>query len=76
MFERSKREFLRTDGGLKTAAIFEDVFAGVPVGKAEVEDGFAIEIADAAEASAEAMDEPGEFKEGGKSQDLETASVG
>lgn len=74
--EWGEGEILGTDGGLKAAAVFEDVFASVPVGEAEVEDSFAIEIADAAGTSAEAVNEPGEILEGGESQNLKTASVG
>ncbi len=61
LLEWDERELLRAEGGLETAAVFQDVFAGIPIGKAEVEDGFAIELADASRARAEAVNEPGEF---------------
>jgi hypothetical protein len=41
---------------LEAAAVFEDVFAGVPVGEAEIEDLFVFKGADSARAGAEAMD--------------------
>src|SRR5262245_5089507 len=34
LFEGDERKFLRVEGGLEFLAIFEDVFAGVPVGEA------------------------------------------
>ncbi len=43
-------------GGLEAAAIFEDVFAGVPVGEAEIQDLFVFEWGDAAGAGAEGVD--------------------
>jgi len=46
---------------LETAAVFQDVFSIVPFGETQVEDFFIVQEADAAGASAEAMDEPGEF---------------
>jgi hypothetical protein len=61
------------EGGLEAAAVFEDIFAGVPIGEAEVQHFFGFEIADAARARAEAVDEPGEFVEGGDLEDLEAA---
>ena len=58
------------EGGLEAAAVFEDVFPGVPVGEAQVEDSLAVLSTDAAELCAEAVDEPGEFGEGGGLEDL------
>lgn len=62
--------------GLEKAAVFENVFAGIPAGKAEVENLLAVEIADAAGSCAEAMDEPGEFQERLKLENTEVASAG
>ena len=50
---------------MEKAAVFEDVFFGVPFGKTEIENFFAVQKADAAGAGAEAVDEPGEFCERG-----------
>ena len=49
------------EGGLEAAAVFEDVFFGVPFGEAEIEDFLAILSADTAGLGAETVDEPGEF---------------
>ncbi len=58
---------------LKTAAIFDDVFGGVPFHKAEVEDFFGFQGADAAGAGAEAVDEPGELEKGSELENLQAA---
>lgn len=60
---------------MKAAAVFEDVFSGVPFGKAEIENFFAVQKADAAGAGAEAVDEPGEFCECGDLQDSNASHV-
>lgn len=44
---------------MKAAAVFQDVFSAVPFGKTEIENFFALHQADAAQAGAEAVDEPG-----------------
>ena len=59
LFESDKREFLGAEGSLKFLAVFEEVFAGVPFGEAEVQDFAAVEIGHAAGSSTEAVDEPG-----------------
>ena len=41
---------------MEAAAIFEDVFFGVPVGEADIEDFLAVLSADAAGLGAEAVD--------------------
>ncbi len=64
LLEIDEREFLSAESGLEFLAVFEDVFAGVPFGEAEIEDGVAIEIGDAAGGGAEAVEEPGKFFEG------------
>ena len=56
-------------------AIFEDVFAGVPIGETEIEDFFAVEFADAAWAGAKAVDEPGEFIEFGRLENFYAARI-
>lgn len=42
LLERDEREIGGIERGLESAAIFEDVFARVPVGEAEVEDFFVV----------------------------------
>ncbi len=54
---------------MKAAAVLEYVFPGVPFGKAEIEDFLAVDRADTAGPSAEAVDEPREFCEGGHLED-------
>src|SRR5205814_885836 len=61
LFQADEFEMGRTDGGLEAAAVFEDVFFGVPFGEAEIENSFAALTADTAGLGAEAVDEPGEF---------------
>jgi len=58
---------------LEAAAIFEHVFARVPIGEAEIQDFFGFELADAAGAGAEAVDEPREFAQSGDLEDLDAA---
>ena len=61
---------------MEKTAVFEDVFAGVPVGEAEVENPFVVESADAAGTGAEAVDEPGELIEGCELEDAQASSRG
>jgi hypothetical protein len=42
LFEGDELEVARAEGGLEAAAVFEDVFTGVPVGETEVQDFFAV----------------------------------
>ena len=58
---------------MEAAAVVEDVFSAIPFGKAEIENFFAVPMADAAGARAEAVDEPREFCERGDLQDSNTA---
>ncbi len=54
---------------MKAAAVLEYVFPGVPFGKAEIENFFAALIRNTAGPSAEAVDEPRKFCEGGHLED-------
>lgn len=60
---------------MKAAFVFFYVFAFVPFDGAEIEDFFVFtgDFADAAGAGAEAVDEPGEFVEGGGLEDGDAA---
>jgi heme-degrading monooxygenase HmoA len=71
LFERDESEVAGAQGGLEAAAVFEDVFAGVPVGKAEVQDALAVKFGDAAREGGEAVNEPGDFREHGNLEDLQ-----
>ena len=73
LFERDEAEGIGADGGLKEAAILEDGLTSVPLHEAEIEDGFGVEVAGAAGASAEAMDEPGDAGERRKLEEAKTA---
>ncbi len=61
LLEWNEIELGGTESGLEAAAIFEDVFAGVPFHEAEVEDFFGFERADATRAGAEAVNQPGKL---------------
>jgi hypothetical protein len=60
---------------LETAAVFENVFFGVPFGETKIEKLFAVLIGNAAEFGTEAVDEPGELCEGGHLEDAEALDV-
>jgi hypothetical protein len=75
LLERNELEIGRSEGGLEAAAVFEDVFFGVPFGEAEIENFFAVLIGDSARLSAEAVGEPGEFGERSRLQDSDTLHV-
>ena len=72
LLQGDKFEAGGVEGRLKAAAVFEDVFFGVPFGEAEIENFFAVLIADAARLGAEAVDEPGEL---GESRHLENSDA-
>ncbi len=61
--EGNERENVCIERRLKEATIFENKFPGVPFRETEIQDLFAFESADAARAGAEAVDEPGNFRE-------------
>jgi hypothetical protein len=75
LLERDQFEIGGTEGGLKQAAIFEDVFAGVPFHKAEVKNFFGFGRANAAGAGAETVDEPGKLAKRAEFEDLQTAGL-
>lgn len=59
LFERNEMHLAGAQDGLKTAAIFEDVFAVVPIGETQVENFLVMKNADPAGTRAEAMHKPG-----------------
>ena len=73
LFEGDELEIAGAEGRLEAAAIFEYVFAGVPIGEAEIQYLLAVSIRDTGGLGAEAVDEPGEFVEGVDLEDLEAA---
>jgi hypothetical protein len=74
LLERNEFEIGGTEGGLKEAAIFEDVFASVPFRKADIEDSFGFEGTDAAGAGAKAVNEPWELAKRGELEKLQALS--
>lgn len=58
---------------MKTAAVFENIFASIPFGEAEIQDFLAIQIADAARACAKAVDKPGKSAKRWSLQDSNAA---
>jgi len=56
LVKRDERKIIGADRGLEAALVFFDVGAGVPFDGAEIQNLLAVEIADAAGASAEAVD--------------------
>ena len=72
LLERGESKIGCAKSGLEAAAIFDYVFACVPVGEAEVQDFFIVEVTNTTGAGAEAVDEPGEFVQ---SSDLEYADA-
>jgi len=75
LFEGCQCEIVRTERGLEAAAVFHDVFAGIPVGVTEIQDFFVFKIADAAGTSAERVGQPGKFYESGHLEDSNAADV-
>ena len=75
LLERNELEIWRAEGRLEAAAVFEDVFLGVPFGEAEIEDFFAVLIRHTAGLGAEAVDEPRELGERWGLQDSDALHV-
>jgi len=75
LLQRNESKIGSTESGLKEAAIFKDVFAGVPFHEAEIEDFFGFEGAHAAGAGAEPVDEPRKFEEWGELKNLKAARL-
>ena len=61
--EGNEREIVCIERRLKEATIFDNKFPRVPFRETEIQHLFAFEIADAARPGAEAVDEPGNFRE-------------
>src|SRR6266851_2667211 len=71
LLQYHERRITCADGGLEGLAIFLNIFALIPVGKAKIKDAFiGIENAGAAAARAEAVDKPREFFEWSEFQNL------
>lgn len=61
LLEGDELEVVGAESRLEAVAILEDVLARVPFGETEIQHFFSFELADAAGAGAEAVDEPGEI---------------
>ena len=70
LLEWNEIEVCGAERGLEAAAIFEDVFAGVPFHEAEIEDFFRFERTDSAGAGAEAVNQPGKLEKGDEFKNL------
>ena len=70
LFEGNETEIGGTEGGLKFAAILENVFARIPFHETEVEDFFINEGTDAAETGAEPVHEPRQSSKRREFEDL------
>jgi hypothetical protein len=75
LFQRNKIEIACANGGLKEAAILEDIFAGVPFHEAEIEDFFGFERTHSAGSSAEAVQKPGKLAEWDEFENLQSAGL-
>jgi len=75
LLQGDKFEAGGVEGRLKAAAVFEDVFFGVPFGEAEIENFFAVLIGSAAGFGAEAVDEPRELCERGELEEMNSSHV-
>jgi len=60
---------------LEAAAVFEDVFFGVPIGETEIEDFLGVLIGNTAGPGAEAVDEPRELCERGDLEEMNSSHV-
>ena len=60
---------------MEAAAVFEDVFFGVPFGETEIENIFPDLAGNAPGFGAEAMDEPGELCKSGHLEDVDALDV-
>ena len=69
LFEGYERNILRSDGGLKQPAVFLNVRAAIPLGKAEIEHFVAAQRADPSLRSAETVNQPWDFVERRNLQD-------
>src|ERR1041385_722740 len=69
----NQRGLRRTDRGLQAQAVLLNVFPGVPLGKPEVQDALAIQLAGAARPRGEAVDEPRELRKLWNLQDAQPA---
>ena len=75
LLQRNELEIGGAERGLEAAAIFDDVFAGVPFHEAEIEDFFGFERADSTRAGAEAVNQPGKLQEWDELEKLQATSL-
>ena len=75
LLEWNEFEIGGAERGLEAAAIFEDVFAGVPFHEAEIEDFFGFERADSAGSGAEAVNQPRKLEKRDEFENLQAAGL-
>ena len=73
LLQGCEREAVRAESRLEFAAVGADVFWRVPFHEAEIEELFAVEGTDAANASAETVNKPRKFTEGAELENLQVA---
>ena len=75
LFQGDEFQIRSAEGRMEAAAVFEDVFLGVPFGETEIENSLGVLRAHAAWFGAEAVDEPGEFGERGNLKDSDATGL-
>jgi hypothetical protein len=75
LLEREQRSGFGGQSGLEQAAIFCYGFAGIPFHEPKIQNFLSVEDAGCTGARAEAVDEPGNFREGSELQDLQSAGA-
>ena len=75
LLEWNEIEVCGAESGSEAAAIFQNVFAGVPFHEAEIENFFGFERTDSAGASAKAVNQPGKLQERDEFENLQAASL-
>jgi hypothetical protein len=73
LFEGDEGELFGVEGSLKFLAVGEDVFAGIPLGEAEIEYSATIKIGNATGSGTKAVDEPRKFGERFELQDFQAS---
>lgn len=70
LFVSDERRIACTESGLEASTILKDVRRGIPVSETEIQNALALEKTFPAEASAKAVDQPGEFGESGHTKNV------
>ena len=75
LLEGDEGEFSYAECGLKSDAVFEDIFTGVPFDKTKIQDALFAQFAVPAGASAKTVDEPGDFGQGSALKKMDAADL-